>query len=75
MIAFTIKNRNIMSILKFALLGAAVAYGITQITKKREDGTSILDDLTEKAPEWMEKAKQFASQKMDEIMQEPGYKS
>ncbi len=64
-----------MSILKFALLGAAVAYGITQITKKREDGTSILDDLTEKAPEWMDKAKQFANQKLDEVMQEPGYRS
>jgi hypothetical protein len=64
-----------MSILKFALLGAAVAYGITQLTKKREDGTTILDDLTEKAPEWMDKAKQFATQKMDEVMQEPGYKS
>ncbi len=69
------KNRYTMSILKFALLGAAVAYGITQITKRREDGTSILDDLTSKAPEWMDKAKQFATQKMDEVMQDPAYKS
>ncbi len=64
-----------MSIFKFALLGAAVAYGITVLTKKREDGTCILDDLTDKAPEWMDKAKQFTNQKMDEVMQEPGYKS
>ncbi len=64
-----------MSILKFALLGAAVAYGITQITKRREDGTTILDDLTSRAPEWMDKAKQFATQKMDEVMQDPAYKS
>lgn len=64
-----------MSIFKFALIGAAVAYGITQITKRREDGTSILDNLTEKAPEWMDKAKQFVSQKMDEVMKDPAYKS
>ena len=57
-----LKKRNTMSILKFALLGAAVAYGITQLTKKREDGTTILDDLTEKAPEWMDKAKGFKSE-------------
>jgi hypothetical protein len=58
-----------MSILKFAILGAAVAYGIGYITKKREDGTSILDDLTEKAPEWMDKAKQYAMQTVDDVKQ------
>lgn len=58
-----------MSILKFAILGAVVAYGINHITKKREDGTSILDDLTEKAPEWMDKAKQYATQTVDDVKQ------
>jgi len=66
-----------MGILKFALIGAAVAYGITEITKKREDGTSILDDITENAPEWMEKAKQYAAEAVDrmsgQIKQNPNY--
>jgi hypothetical protein len=55
----------IMGILKYAIIGAAVAYGINHITKAREDGTTILDDLTKDAPEWMEKAKQFASQTLE----------
>ena len=57
-----------MGILKFALIGAAVAYGISELTKKREDGTSILDDLTDNAPEWMDKAKAYASQAVDKVM-------
>lgn len=57
-----------MGILKFAILGAAVAYGITELTKKRENGTSLLDDLTDNAPDWMEKAKAYASQAVDKVM-------
>ena len=56
-----------MSIFKYAIIGAAVAYGINYITKKRSDGTSILDELTESAPEWMEKAKQQAEQTIDQV--------
>jgi hypothetical protein len=56
-----------MSIIKFALLGAAVAYGINELTRKRANGTSILDDLTQQAPEWMDKAKQFANQTVDQV--------
>lgn len=33
--------------LKSFALGAAVAYGIQHITKKREDGSSILSDFVE----------------------------
>lgn len=58
-----------MNILKFALVGAAVAYGIDYITKKREDGSSILDDLTQNAPEWLNDAKQFATQSVNDIKQ------
>lgn len=57
-----------MGILKFAIIGAAVAYGITELTKKRENGTSLLDDLTDNAPDWMEKAKAYASQAVDKVM-------
>jgi len=46
-----------MGLLKFIVVGAAVGYGINYITKKGENGRSILDDVIEDAPEWMDKAK------------------
>jgi len=48
-----------MGLLKTALIGAAVYGAIKYITKKDENGRSIVDDLKERAPEWMEKAKGF----------------
>jgi hypothetical protein len=56
-----------MSILKYAMIGAAVAYGINYVTRKRADGTSIMDELTEKAPEWLEKGKHYAEQTINQI--------
>ena len=51
-----------MGMLRLLVVGAAVAAGIHHITKKREDGTSLMDDLKEKAPEWMDKAKPYLDQ-------------
>lgn len=52
-----IKNLKQMGLFKTALIGAAV-YGIVKyVTKKDPNGRSIVDDIKEKAPEWMEKAK------------------
>ena len=59
-----------MGILKMAIVGAAVAYGINHITKKRADGTSILDNLTKDAPEWMDKAKQYATQTVNDVREQ-----
>jgi len=56
-----------MRLLTLMIAGAAVAYGINYVTRKREDGTSIMDDLTNKAPEWMEKGKQYATQTIDQV--------
>ena len=56
-----------MGILKFAIIGAAVAYGINELIKKREDGTSLLDELTDNAPEWMDKAKTYAAEAVDKV--------
>lgn len=46
-----------MGLFKTALIGAAVYCAVKYITKKDEEGRSIVDDIKEKAPEWMEKAK------------------
>ena len=56
-----------MSIIRFALIGAAIAYGINHITKKRADGTSIMDDLADKAPEWMDKGKRQIEETIDQV--------
>jgi len=56
-----------MKILKFAIVGAAVGLGIHLITKKGEDGRSILDEITDKAPEWLEEAKKFAGETIDMV--------
>lgn len=48
-----------MGLLKTALIGAAVYGAIKYVTKKDVNGKSIIDDLQEKAPEWMDKAKRF----------------
>ena len=57
-----------MSLLKWAVLGAAAAYGIQHITKKRtEDGKSIIDDWNEQAPEWIEKAKKYTDEAVSKV--------
>eukprot|EP01132_Coremiostelium_polycephalum_P023566 gene23566-28079_t len=48
-----------MGLLKTALIGAAVYGAIKYITKKDAYGRSIADDIRDKAPEWMDKAKNF----------------
>ena len=54
-----------MGLIRFLAFGAAVAVGVNYLTKKRPDGTSVLDDLTAKAPEWMDKAKEFGDKVKD----------
>jgi hypothetical protein len=56
-----------MRLLKYILIGAAVGYGVNYITKKGEYGRSILDDITDKAPGWLDDAKQFTEETIDNI--------
>ena len=46
-----------MGLFKTALIGAAVYGLIKYVTKKDESGRSVADDIRDKAPEWMKKAK------------------
>jgi hypothetical protein len=56
-----------MNLLKFIIVGAAVGYGINYITKKNENGRSIIDDLADRAPDWFDKAKQFADDALGKV--------
>ena len=48
-----------MGLLKTVLVGAAVYGAYKYATKKDSTGRSIVDDLKERAPEFMEKARNF----------------
>ncbi|TWJ03509.1 hypothetical protein JN11_01055 [Mucilaginibacter frigoritolerans] len=58
-----------MGLLRFIVVGVAVGYGINYITKKGPNGRSILDDVTEKAPEWFDQAKKFAEETIEQVKQ------
>jgi len=68
-----------MGLLKFIAVGAAIGYGINYITKKGPNGRSILDDITEDAPGWFDKAKTYATEKVEKVVQQArpdgGYQS
>lgn len=48
-----------MGLLKTVLLGAAAYGAYKYATKKDDTGRSIMDDIKDKAPEYMDKAKRF----------------
>ncbi|ASU32187.1 hypothetical protein MuYL_0284 [Mucilaginibacter xinganensis] len=49
------------------IVGAAVGLGINYITKKNADGRSIIEDLTDNAPEWLDKVKQLADSTLEKV--------
>ncbi|AMR29915.1 hypothetical protein A0256_00045 [Mucilaginibacter sp. PAMC 26640] len=59
-----------MGLLRFIAVGAAIGYGINYITKKDVNGRSILDDITDDAPEWFDKAKKYAEDKFEQVVQQ-----
>lgn len=50
-----------MGLFKTALIGAAVYGAVKYLTKKDALGHSKMDEIKEKAPEWLEKAKAVTS--------------
>lgn len=46
-----------MGLLKKVLIGAAVYGAFKYLTKKDVNGRSMVDDIKDKAPDWMEKVK------------------
>jgi len=60
-----------MGLFKTALIGAAIYGAIKYVTKKDINGKSIVDDLQEQAPEWLNKAKQFKEDLKHKTGEEP----
>jgi len=56
-----------MGFIKILAIGAAVAYGINYVTKKGPDGKSIIDNLVDEAPEWMDRAKKYGELTLEQI--------
>lgn len=59
-----------MSLLKYAILGAAAVYGFKYATKKRDtDGKSLFDDLKDNAPDFINKAKEYGNKVKNDYSQ------
>lgn len=57
-----------MSLLKYVAIGAAVAYGVNLLVKKSsESGKSVVDELSDQAPQWLEHLKKYGREALDEI--------
>lgn len=56
-----------MRIWKFVALGAAVGYGIYYLTKEKENGKSILEELIEDGPDYVDRAKKYIEYTVDQI--------
>ena len=63
-------NEKLMGTIKTFLLGAGTAYAIYFITRKRIDGTSILDDLLDNPSLFMNKAKDYAIAEVAHIVKQ-----
>jgi hypothetical protein len=56
-----------MRIMRFMAIGAAVGYGIYYITREKENGKSILDELLEDGPEYVDRAKKYVEFTLDQV--------
>ena len=56
-----------MRIVKFMAIGAAVGYGIYYLTKEKKNGKSILDELLEDAPDYLDRAKKYMEYTFDQV--------
>lgn len=56
-----------MGLLKKVLIGAAVYGAFKYLTKKDVNGRSMVDDIKDKAPDWMEKVKNVKNEFQAEL--------
>ncbi|MBB5441211.1 hypothetical protein HDC92_004918 [Pedobacter sp. AK017] len=48
-----------MGFIKHAIIGIAIYEGLKYLTRQDEFGRTKLDELKERAPEWLDKAKEI----------------
>jgi hypothetical protein len=53
--------------LKFMAVGAAVGYGIYYLIREKENGKSVLEELLEDAPEYVDRAKKYVEFTIDQV--------
>lgn len=51
------KSKHVMGFIKNALIGIAIVEAIKYLSRKDALGVSKFDEIREKAPEWLDKAK------------------
>ena len=56
-----------MRIVKFMAISAAVGYGIYYLTREKENGKSILEELLENAPDYVDRAKKYVEYTLDQV--------
>jgi hypothetical protein len=56
-----------MRILKFMTVGAAVGYGIYYLIREKENGKSILEELIDDAPDYVDRAKKYLGFTADQV--------
>jgi hypothetical protein len=56
-----------MRIFKFMAVGAAVGYGIYYLIREKENGKSILEELLDEAPDYVDRAKKYVELTIDQV--------
>lgn len=56
-----------MRILKLMAVGAAVGYGIYYLIREKENGKSILEELIEDTPDYIDRAKKYMEYTIDQV--------
>ncbi|HEY4198647.1 MAG TPA: YtxH domain-containing protein [Mucilaginibacter sp.] len=56
-----------MRIFKFMAVGAAVGYGIYYLIREKENGKSLLDELLQDAPDYVDRAKKYVELTIDQV--------
>lgn len=56
-----------MRIFKLMAVGAAVGYGIYYLIREKENGKSILEELIEDTPDYIDRAKKYMEYTIDQV--------
>lgn len=63
-----------MGLLRLLIAGAAIVAGVSYLTKKRPDGSSIFEDLKERVPDWMNRIQPYVEQLKGQFSKVPHIK-